>query len=99
MTLDRQCQAVLDAAARAEGGSVFDARTPEEYAEAHAEGAINVPIAELDGYQAATRPVTMCGSTGRGEKAADILTGNGVTNVLVMEGGLKAWREAGFPVA
>jgi acetyl esterase len=30
MTLDPQCQAVLDAAARAEGGSVFDARTPEE---------------------------------------------------------------------
>ncbi len=30
MTLDPQCQAVLDAAARAEGGTVFDARTPEE---------------------------------------------------------------------
>ena len=30
MTLDPQCQAVLDAAARAEGGSVFEAGSADE---------------------------------------------------------------------
>lgn len=79
--------------------TLIDARTPEEYGEAHAEGAVNVPIADLDSYGAAGGLIAMCGSTGRGEKAAAILAGNGVMGVRVMEGGLKAWREAGLPVA
>ena len=96
-----------------EDGSIalIDARTAEEYAEAHVPGAINVPINALaDFSQSGTaqsgaaqsggkKLVTMCGSTGRGEKAAAILAYSGVENVLVMEGGLKAWREAGWPVA
>ena len=85
-----------------ENATLIDARTPEEYSEAHVPGAVNVPIADLPDFArggAATELVTMCGSTGRGEKAAAILTDNGVEDVRVMEGGLKAWREAGFPVA
>lgn len=84
---------------KSSGITLIDARSAEEYAEAHAEGAINVPIADLDDYAATGGIVTMCGSAGRGEKAAAILTGNGVTDLRVMEGGLKAWREAGLPVA
>ena len=100
--------------------TLIDARTAEEYAEAHVPGAINVPIDALADFAqggaakgGATKSgvaraggkglVTMCGSTGRGEKAAAILAyilaTSGVENVLVMEGGLKAWREAGLPVA
>ena len=100
-----------------EDGSIalIDARTAEEYAEAHVPGAINVPINALADFsqsgagqsgaaqsgagRTAKKLVTMCGSTGRGEKAAAILADSGVENVLVMEGGLKAWREAGLPVA
>lgn len=78
--------------------TLIDARTVEEYAEAHASAAINIPIADLDDFKVTGRPITMCGSTGRGEKAAAILADHGVKDVLVMEGGLKAWREAGFPV-
>jgi len=43
--------------------------------------------------------VTMCGSAGRGKKAAEILLSHGVGNVLVLQGGLKAWRDAGLTVA
>ncbi len=83
---------------------LIDARSPEEYAEAHVPGAINVPIADLPDFarsgDTGKGPLaTMCGSTGRGEKAAAILEANGVENVRVMEGGLKAWREAGLPIA
>ncbi len=42
--------------------------------------------------------VTMCGSTGRGEKASSILRSHGMSNVQVMKGGLKAWQEVGLPV-
>lgn len=88
-----------------QGVTLIDARTDEEYAEAHVPGAVNIPIDALPGYAegrgegTAGIIATMCGSTGRGEKAAAILASHGVANVQVMEGGLKAWKEAGLSVA
>ena len=84
--------------------TLIDARTPEEFKEGHAHGAINVPIAnmtEVAKSRSGTNDgivVTMCGSTGRGEKAAEILESGGVHKPLVLEGGLRAWRDAGLPV-
>lgn len=83
---------------------LIDARTAEEFAEGHVAGAINAPIPGLAGYfrnrdnTVGELLITMCGSTGRGEKAASILTAQGVQNVMVMKGGLKSWKDAGFRV-
>ena len=85
--------------------TLIDARTPQEFAEAHASSAINVPITNLTefagnhGDRSDELVVTMCGSSGRGEKAAAILDSHGVRNVRVLVGGLTAWRDAGLPVA
>lgn len=85
--------------------TLVDARTAEEFDEGHVPGAINVPIADLTEFAASRDKtdgglvVTMCGSTGRGEKAAEILRSHSVENVRVLEGGLKAWREKGLLVA
>jgi rhodanese-related sulfurtransferase len=85
--------------------TLIDARTAEEFDEGHVPGAINVPIADLTEFarsrnNASDGPViTMCGSTGRGEKAATALGSEGMKNVQVLQGGLKAWRDAGLPVA
>ena len=83
---------------------LIDARTPEEYEASHAAGAINVAIDDLPAYAQnyseqgkSDLVITMCGSTGRGEKGEAILTENGVAGVKVMAGGLKAWKEAGLP--
>jgi len=84
--------------------TLIDARTPEEFKEGHARGTINVPIAEMTEFARSCGGasdgivVTMCGSTGRGEKAAAILESGGVRKPLVLEGGLRAWRDAGLPV-
>ena len=84
---------------------LIDARTSEEFAEGHVPGAINIGIAELaefaesGGNASEGLVVTMCGSAGRGENAAEILCSHGVGNVQVLQGGLKAWRDAGLPVA
>ena len=84
---------------------LIDARSAEEYDEGHVPGAINVGIVELAefaesrGNASEGLVVTMCGSAGRGEKAAEILLSRGVGNVLVLQGGLKAWKDAGLPVA
>ncbi len=85
--------------------TLIDVRTPDEFKNGHARGAINVPIAEMTEFAKSRSGandgvvVTMCGSTGRGEKAAAILDSHGARNVLVLEGGLKAWRDACLPVA
>lgn len=84
---------------------LIDARTAEEFAEGHVPGAINVPINDLGEFMrnrdaANSRLfITMCGSTGRGEKAAALLSSLGVKDAAVLDGGLKAWKEAGHPVA
>jgi len=85
--------------------TLIDARTAEEFDNGHVPGAINIPIANLTEYarncgnDSDGLVVTMCGSAGRGGKAAQILDTEGVKNVQILEGGLKAWREAGFPLA
>ena len=85
--------------------TLVDARTSEEFAEGHVPDAINVGIGELAefaesrGNTSVGLVVTMCGSTGRGEKAAEILCSHGVENVLVLQGGLKAWKNAGLPTS
>jgi rhodanese-related sulfurtransferase len=85
--------------------TLIDARTSEEFAEGHVPGAINVGIVRLaefagsGGNASGGLVVTMCGSAGRGEKAAEILFSHGVGNILVLQGGLKAWKDAGLPVA
>jgi rhodanese-related sulfurtransferase len=63
-----------------------------------------VPVDELTDFARTRRYlpdnliVTMCGSTGRGEKASSVLSSCGLLNVQVMEGGLKAWQDAGYAV-
>ena len=85
--------------------TLIDARTAEEFDEEHVAGAINVPIVDLAEFAKSRSKtndglvVTMCGSTGRGEKAAAILDDHALENVQVLEGGLKAWKDSGLPVA
>jgi len=84
---------------------LIDARTAEEFDEGHIPGAINVPVTDLTEFarnlpDTSDGPViTMCGSTGRGEKAAAILESQALEDVLVLDGGLKAWKDASLPVA
>ena len=42
--------------------------------------------------------VLYCGGGFRSALAADNLQKMGFTNVLSMDGGIRAWREAGYPI-
>ena len=85
--------------------TLIDARTAEEFGAGHVPGAINVTIEELTEFARSLGStsnglvVTMCGSAGRGEKAAAILDSCGVEKVMVLKGGLRAWKDADLPVA
>lgn len=76
---------------------VLDVRTPEEYAEAHIPGAINVPNEEIGEEPIAELPdkdqiiLVYCRSGNRSKEAAQKLADQGYTNVIEF-GGIKDWH-------
>ncbi|WP_265569310.1 rhodanese-like domain-containing protein [Sphingomicrobium nitratireducens] len=78
---------------------LVDVRTPEEFAEGHIEGAVNLPLdtfdpAALDGDQV----VLYCHSGRRSAEAAAKLAEHRGEEVVHMDGGITAWTDAGLPV-
>ncbi len=88
-----------------ESVELIDVRTPAEFREVHAVGAENIPLDELHGAKlqelaarGAQRSLfTICQSGTRSAKAASLLASAGasVTNI---DGGTRAWDDAGLPV-
>jgi sulfur dioxygenase len=84
---------------------IVDVREPAEYAGelGHLPGSRLVPVGELPrrldelaGLE--HRPVvTVCRSGGRSATATAILTVAGFTDVRSLEGGMRRWRELGYP--
>ncbi|MBI5930484.1 MAG: rhodanese-like domain-containing protein [Chloroflexi bacterium] len=83
--------------------TVVDVRTPDEYAEGHIEGAINIQLTELT-QNLALLPnldeniVVVCGSGHRSALAMTALTLLGYTNVRSLGSGMGAWTKAEQPV-
>lgn len=82
---------------------IVDVREPDEYAAGHVPGAINVPLGQV-GEWAQDRPkdeamLVICQSGRRSLKASQELAARGFTRVTNVEGGFRAWKERGMPVA
>jgi rhodanese-related sulfurtransferase len=85
---------------------IVDVRTPMEYQEVHVETARNVPLDTLDvdalmkhrNGQSEEPLYVICRSGSRSDKACRKIVDAGYTNVVSVEGGTKAWDEAGLPV-
>jgi phage shock protein E len=91
--------------ARDDAPLLLDVRTPEEFAQSHVPGATLVPVqeleerlSELDAYKA-RGVVAYCEVGGRAGKAADLLRAHGFTNVRLLDGSMKRWREEQREVA
>jgi len=85
--------------------TIWDVRTPAEFAAVHAQGARLMPLNKLDAAQItanrthAEQPIyVICQSGARAGKACEKLTAAGVGAVLSIEGGTSAWESAGLPV-
>lgn len=87
------------------GVDLIDVRTPAEFAQVHAEGAVNVPLDTItpDAVRKARTshadgPVyVICKSGGRSSAACQQLLQSGL-DVVNVEGGTMAWEKAGLPV-
>jgi rhodanese-related sulfurtransferase len=83
---------------------LIDVREDSEWAAGHAEGAIHLGkgIIERDIESKvpdkSTTMVLYCGGGFRSALAADALQKMGYTNAISLDGGWRAWNEAGLPV-
>lgn len=81
---------------------LVDVRTVAEFNEGHIEGAINIPVEELDQHLDLLPKdetiVLYCRSGNRSATAADILTDEGYSSVYDIDGGVIAWGEANLPL-
>jgi rhodanese-related sulfurtransferase len=89
--------------AAGEGPRLLDVREPAEFEAMHIPGAYNVPLHLLREHRGELRGhldevVLVCRSGMRAGQAEQLLTGIGMTNVHVLDGGVLAWEAAGGPV-
>ncbi|MBT1452506.1 rhodanese-like domain-containing protein [Glaciecola sp. XM2] len=82
---------------------IIDVRTPEEYADGHVPGAINVPVAtvidNLSVFGEKNTPIVVyCRSGYRAGKALEVLANAGFGNLHHLEGDITAWKEANKPM-
>lgn len=102
----RQLQSLINRGAQPH---LIDVRMPVEYRVGHAEGAVQLPLHELNPatYKRHLRkhrifrnePVFLiCKSGSRARKAAQLLTQFGQQKIGIVAGGTEAWRESGLPL-
>ncbi len=81
---------------------LLDVRTVEEYDLAHINGALSIPIAELDNgtekLDTSTKIIVYGGNGGNSTIACAMLIENGFERVYNVIGGLNAWEERGYAV-
>ncbi|MFN7684511.1 MAG: rhodanese-like domain-containing protein [Oligoflexia bacterium] len=98
---------VAEISARIKNGDCFhfiDVREDDEWREGHAKGAVHLGKGVIERDIEAEIPdksaeiVLYCGGGFRSALAAETLMRMGYTHVVSMDGGFRAWAEAGLPV-
>jgi rhodanese-related sulfurtransferase len=82
---------------------ILDVRTPKEFASGHIQGAVNIPVTEvqkrlpeLQKYR--NREIVVhCEGGGRAAKAEKILRHNGFSDVVDLQGSMRGWKDKGLP--
>jgi len=102
----KECS-IADVRARLDRGERFhfvDVREDNEFALDHAAGARHIGRGVLERdienlIPDKSAPIVLyCGGGFRSALAADNLQRMGYSNVISMDGGIRAWREAGYPI-
>jgi len=81
---------------------IFDVREASEYEGRRIKGAISAPLSRFKEsskiFDRNRHSYIVCQAGKRAERFASKLLEDGYANISVVEGGLKAWIEAGYPV-
>ena len=80
---------------------ILDVRTDAEFRDGHIEGAINIPVGELEGrlgeLDTDDEMLVYCSTGNRSSTAVGILEENDFTKIYHMNEGIAAWTSAGYP--
>lgn len=83
---------------------ILDVRTPKEYAQGHLAGAKNIDFyardfeRKLQSLDKSKTYLVHCAVGGRSAKARDLMKKLKFESIYHLEGGIKAWEQAGKPV-
>lgn len=80
------------------GGRLIDIRSADEFARAHAAGAVNRPVDQLGAIEGDGPVVFLCRSGMRTSAHSAKLAASVPGEAYCLDGGLNAWRAAGLPV-
>lgn len=85
-----------------DGVFFLDVRTQQEWDEFHAPNSTLIPLDQLESRLGELpeneQIVVVCRSGNRSATGRDILLDNGFQGITSMNGGLNAWRSAGYPI-
>lgn len=87
----------------AQGGvEVIDVRESHEWLAGHLPGARLLPLglltADPQGARLGAKVLFVCETGSRSARAAEIAEGSGILDVFTLQGGTRAWRDAGQPI-
>lgn len=84
---------------------IVDVRTPEEFAQGHIQGAVNIPV-EMPNFAQATQALppadayaVYCRSGNRSQIAVEMMSQAGVLPIVELISGTNGWTAAGYPLA
>lgn len=82
----------------------LDVRNPDEFRQGHIASAVLLPLPQVDPVvvrrmlKEGQRCIVVCKAGMRAEKAAQVLADAGISELMVLEGGMDAWSSAGLPI-
>lgn len=80
---------------------IVDVRTREEYDSGHIEGAVLIPVSELEDrlneLSKEDELFIYCRTGNRSTNSVNILKANGYTKIFHLKDGITAWIQAGYP--
>ena len=98
-TIEEDGQEVRERIEAGEPVVLLDVRNPNETAQGVIEGAVLIPLPELEArweeLKDANEIVCYCAAGGRSLRAAEFLRSQGLFNATSMSGGVGAWSSAG----
>ena len=84
--------------------TIIDVREADQFLQSHIPGALQIPLARIEGeiaYLPKGKPIVTyctCPAEESSGQAVEILQHAGITGAAALQGGLAAWRKAGYPV-
>ena len=87
-----------------DAAKLIDLRSPNEFADGHITGSINIPYADIEDrlheikLQEGKSLVLICDSGSQSTNAGEVLNKSGYQNTVILSGGIGAWKLDNLPL-